>query len=227
MSSKDLKPKIRLGQSVGGRRRAMAVWTIIALAGGAGAYAAYRYTGTTTVEVPVAKVRKGEFIISVKTRGEVKSAKSVVIAAPQVPDLKIEANKSVPSIISADLNIEGNLVSSGEIQVDGNVHGDIRCKVLIVGIKGQVTGEVNAQTVRMHGAIKGTVRAKSVFLASTARMAGDVEHESLAIEPGAYMEGHCKRITDSGGLAPVLDVRRTDLSPRLATGGAKTALAAG
>ncbi len=73
----------------------------------------------------------------------------------QTPDTKVEVNKSVPSIISADLNIEGNLVSSGEIQVDGNVHGDIRCKVLIVGIKGQITGEVNAQTVRMHGAIKG------------------------------------------------------------------------
>ena len=40
-------------------------------------------------------------------------------------------------------------------------------------------------------------RAKSVFLASTARMSGDVEHESLAIEPGAYMEGHCKRITET------------------------------
>ncbi len=49
----------------------------------------------------------------------------------------------------------------------------------------------------MHGAVKGMVRAKSVFLASTARMSGDVEHESLAIEPGAYMEGHCKRITET------------------------------
>ena len=81
---------------------------------------------------------------------------------------------------------------------------------LIVGIKGQVTGEVNAQTVRMHGAVKGMVRAKSVFLASTARMAGDVEHESLAIEPGAYMEGHCKRISESP-ITPVLDVRRNDM----------------
>src|SRR5258706_16350804 len=89
MSSKDLKPKIRLGQSVSGRRKAMIVWIFIALTGGAGAYAAYRYTGTTTVEVPVAKVRKGEFIISVKTRGEVRSTRSVVIAAPQVPDPRI------------------------------------------------------------------------------------------------------------------------------------------
>ena len=107
------------------------------------------------------------------------------------------AVKAVPSIISADLTIDGNLSSGGEIQVDGVVNGDIRCKALIVGVKGSVIGEVVAQTVRMHGAVKGMVRAKSVFLASTARMSGDVEHESLAIEPGAYMEGHCKRITET------------------------------
>ena len=86
---------------------------------------------------------------------------------------------------------------------------------------------MNAQTIRMHGAIKGMVRAKSVFLASTARMAGDVEHESLAIEPGAYMEGHCKRITDSGSNTPMLEVRRPDSTTRLANGvQPKTALAA-
>jgi cytoskeletal protein CcmA (bactofilin family) len=146
---------------------------------------------------------------------------------PPAADTKVEVNKSVPSIISADLVMEGNLESTGEIQVDGNVHGDIRCKALIVGIKGQVIGEVHAQTVRMHGAIKGTVRAKSVFLASTARMAGDVEHESLAIEPGAYMEGHCKRIADTGA-PPVVDVRRNgDATPRLTGAVVKPAMAIG
>ena len=115
--------------------------------------------------------------------------------------------KAVPSIISADLSIEGNLNSGGEIQVDGVVNGDIHCKALIVGVKGSVVGEVVAQTVRMHGAIKGMIRAKSVFLASTARMSGDVEHESLAIEPGAYMEGYCKRITETAS-STVVEVPR-------------------
>src|SRR5258705_10244659 len=78
------------------------------------------------------------------------------------------AVKAVPSIISADLSIDGNLNSGGEIQVDGVVNGDIKCKALIVGVKGSVVGEVVAQTVRMHGAVKGMIRAKSVFLASTA-----------------------------------------------------------
>lgn len=127
--------------------------------------------------------------------------------------------KAVPSIVSSDLTIEGNLNSAGEIQVDGVVHGDIKCKALIVGVRGSVTGEVTAQTVRMHGAIKGMIRAKSVFLASTARMSGDVEHESLAIEPGAYMEGHCKRITETIA-PPVAEVpRRTESLATARVGG--------
>ena len=126
----------------------------------------------------------------------------------QAQDVRAEmAVKAVPSIISADLSIDGNLNSGGEIQVDGVVNGDIKCKALIVGVKGSVVGEVIAQTVRMHGAVKGMIRAKSVFLASTARMSGDVEHESLAIEPGAYMEGPCKRITEVAP-APVVEVPR-------------------
>ena len=115
--------------------------------------------------------------------------------------------KAVPSIISADLVLDGNIVSNGEVQVDGTVNGNIQCKALIVGVRGSVAGEVVAQTVRMHGSINGMIRAKSVFLASTARMSGDVKHESLAIEPGAHMEGHCKRITEAV-VAPVVDVQR-------------------
>ena len=124
-------------------------------------------------------------------------------------EARADVNKAVPSIVSADLAIEGNLTSTGEVQVDGSVSGDIRCKALIVGVKGSVVGEVVAQTVRMHGSIKGMVRAKSVFLASTARMAGDVEHESLAIEPGAYLEGHCRRLSEAN-LASVGEPRRAE-----------------
>src|ERR1700744_6297619 len=138
----------------------------------------------------------------------------------------IASVKAVPSIVSADLTIKGNLNSAGEIQLDGVVNGDIRCKALIVGVKGSVTGEVTAQTVRMHGAIKGMIRAKSVFLASTARMSGDVEHESLAIEPGAYMEGHCKRITETASSVVEVQSRRPEaLSPPRVGAVPKTAMA--
>ena len=67
--SKDLKPKQRIGQTAGTRRRRIIAWIVMLLACGGGVFAAYRYAGTTTVEVPVTRVRLGEFIISVMCRG--------------------------------------------------------------------------------------------------------------------------------------------------------------
>ncbi|HUS06967.1 MAG TPA: efflux RND transporter periplasmic adaptor subunit [Bryobacteraceae bacterium] len=88
--SKDLKPKQRLGQTAGTRRRRAITWTAMALMAGGGAYAAYHYgQEKTTVEVPVAKVRRSEFVISVKTRGEIRSVHSEILTAPQVPDPRI------------------------------------------------------------------------------------------------------------------------------------------
>lgn len=88
MSSKDVKPKQRLGH-VASRKRKIITWVVVLLACAGGVFAAYRYTGTTEVEVPVARVRKGDFIISVRVRGEIKSTKSVLLTAPQVPDPRI------------------------------------------------------------------------------------------------------------------------------------------
>ncbi|MBF0095426.1 MAG: polymer-forming cytoskeletal protein [Alphaproteobacteria bacterium] len=99
-----------------------------------------------------------------------------------------------PSIISTDMRITGNIVTEGEVQVDGKVEGDVKCKVLVIGPPGSITGEVDAEVARVHGVMSGQLRAKSVFLANTARMIGDVTHESLAIEPGAVMDGHCRHV---------------------------------
>jgi multidrug efflux pump subunit AcrA (membrane-fusion protein) len=88
MASKDQRPSRRLGKS-NPRRNKIVTWTAGVVLCGGGVIAAYRYTGTTEVEVPVARVRRGEFIISVRTRGDIKSARSVILKAPQVPGLRI------------------------------------------------------------------------------------------------------------------------------------------
>src|SRR5262245_55054124 len=87
--SKDLKPKKRIGQGKSSLKKKIIVWGIIAALVGTGVYLALRSRGTTKVEVAVGRVRTGEFIDSVKTRGEIKSSNSVTINAPQVPDLQI------------------------------------------------------------------------------------------------------------------------------------------
>ena len=59
------------------------------LALGGGGYATYHYGMTTELQIPVARVRKGDFVVSVRTRGDIKSTHSAVLMAPQVPGLRI------------------------------------------------------------------------------------------------------------------------------------------
>jgi RND family efflux transporter MFP subunit len=65
------------------------IWWLLLLVGAGGGYAAYRYNNETKVEVAVAKVRSGDFIISVRARGEIRSTQSIVLSAPQVPNPRI------------------------------------------------------------------------------------------------------------------------------------------
>ncbi|MFN7997091.1 MAG: efflux RND transporter periplasmic adaptor subunit [Bryobacteraceae bacterium] len=86
--SKDVKPKSRLGHKAS-RKKKLIVWGIAAVIGAGGVFAYSRYGRTTEVDVPVARVRRGDFVISVRTRGEIKSTRSVTLTAPQVPNPQI------------------------------------------------------------------------------------------------------------------------------------------
>ena len=56
-----------------------------------------------------------------------------------------------------------------------------------------ISGEITADEVVVRGEVKGRIHAKTVQLASTAKMLGDISHDSLSIDAGAYLDGHCKR----------------------------------
>ncbi len=95
----------------------------------------------------------------------------------------------VPSIISPDLEIVGDLKSDGEIQIDGTVKGDIKAHMLTVGEQGKIDGSTVAETVRIFGTVNGRVQAKTVHLDKCAKVTADITHETLSIEAGAYFEG--------------------------------------
>ena len=98
---------------------------------------------------------------------------------------------SVPSIISQGTHIVGDISTDGEVQIDGKVEGNVRCRSLIIADTGEVSGKVTCESVTIHGTITGTVHGKSVSLSSSARMIGDVNHETLTIEQGAHFKGQC------------------------------------
>ncbi|PWE17306.1 polymer-forming cytoskeletal protein [Marinicauda salina] len=110
---------------------------------------------------------------------------------------KRSAMKSqAPSILSADLQITGSIMSDGEVQLDGSVDGDVHAGSLTIGEEASVKGEVTAESIVVRGRVEGSLRARQIQLASTARVEGDIVHASLAVESGAYFDGNCHRSSD-------------------------------
>jgi cytoskeletal protein CcmA (bactofilin family) len=100
------------------------------------------------------------------------------------------------STIGEDLTVTGNVISKGEIHVEGHVNGDVRCVSLVLGENSEVRGNVVAEDVVIRGRLVGSVRALSVMLQATSHVEGDLLHKSLAIEQGAYFEGKACRAED-------------------------------
>jgi len=95
----------------------------------------------------------------------------------------------VASLLSADLTIEGNLTGEGELQIDGVVKGDVRVGRLTVGETGHIEGSIYAEAVEVRGRVVGAITSKQVRLYGTSYIDGDITHEQLAMETGAFFQG--------------------------------------
>src|SRR5580698_8199912 len=114
-----------------------------------------------------------------------------VSATPMAPP-KRAGRSTAPSIISADLTVTGTLTSTGDIQIDGIVEGDVRSIGLVIGEKAEIHGEILAEDITVRGRVIGRIRARKVQLSSTSHVEGDILHEAFAVEAGAFFEGNCR-----------------------------------
>lgn len=114
------------------------------------------------------------------------------------PSMSTDLTKSkpAPSILSSDLVVTGHMRTTGDIQVEGSVEGDIQAHLLTVGENATIKGEVIADDVVVTGRVIGRVRGIKVRLTSSARVEGDIVHKTIAIESGAHFEGSVQRQED-------------------------------
>ena len=114
------------------------------------------------------------------------SALNTLAAAPAPAPRK--APKTA-SLIADDITIEGNIIGDGELHVDGVIRGDVRVPRLSVGETGHIEGSVQAEAVETRGRIVGAIVAKQVKLMGTCYVDGDITHEQLTMETGAFFQG--------------------------------------
>lgn len=113
-------------------------------------------------------------------------------AIAQPPSNAVISQTLGVSVINKALKIKGNLESTEDIHIDGEVNGDVRGISVTIGSGAKVERTVYGDAVELAGTINGSIEAKKVVLTSTARMSGDVIHQDIRIESGAFIDGHCR-----------------------------------
>lgn len=101
----------------------------------------------------------------------------------------------IDSLIGATTRIEGNVIFSGGLRVDGVVRGNVASVAeepgtLVVSADARIDGEVQAAHIVVNGAINGPVHAtETLELQAGSRVKGDVYYKSIEVHQGAVVEG--------------------------------------
>lgn len=121
--------------------------------------------------------------------------------APAAPDFSPKSTapaarptQKLASLIANDMTLEGNITGGGELQIDGMIKGDVRVERVTVGDGGQVDGAIFAEAVEVRGKVSGSITAKQVRLYGACHVDGDITHEQLAMETGAFFQGRSLRL---------------------------------
>jgi cytoskeletal protein CcmA (bactofilin family) len=112
------------------------------------------------------------------------------------PKLKGGASAS-PEILSTfgvGMQITGNVVCPGVLQIFGRFSGEILASHLIICEGAKVEGKIVAQDTVIQGAFNGTIHANNVKLQGTAAVGGEIFNKSLMIEPNVRFEGVSRRL---------------------------------
>jgi cytoskeletal protein CcmA (bactofilin family) len=109
----------------------------------------------------------------------------------------------IDTLIGSSTRIEGNVLFSGGLRIDGAVRGNV-CALpdqpgtIVLSEHARVDGEVQAAHIVVNGTINGPVHAgETLELQPSARVRGDVHYKSLEIHHGAVVEGKLVHYEDS------------------------------
>lgn len=102
------------------------------------------------------------------------------------------APSRTPSLLGPDIVFEGTITGEGELHIEGSVRGEVQVARLLIGERAQVEGAVRGQHIEVRGRVAGNIEAKMVKLYESAHVEGDIVHEQLSIDVGAYFTGRCQ-----------------------------------
>ena len=106
-------------------------------------------------------------------------------------------NHSGRSLVGETLQLEGDLRSSGNVDVAGLVNGYVFVSEMRITETGSIRGSLEAETVEINGHVEGKISADTVIIGRTAVIKGDIFFKNtLKTEEGADIDGYIKRVNN-------------------------------
>ena len=103
-------------------------------------------------------------------------------------------NHSGRSHVGETLQLEGDLRSSGSIDVAGLINGNVFVSEMNITETGSIRGTIEAANVEINGHVEGKISADSIIVGKTAVIKGDIFFKNtLKTEEGADIDGYIKR----------------------------------
>jgi len=106
---------------------------------------------------------------------------------------KEDSSEKLETIIGPETFFQGTIKTKGSIRIDGKVEGGIlEASGVIIGVTGQVQGDINAKSVIVGGKVTGNITTThNLEIQAKAQVFGDIHTSVLSISEGAIFEGHC------------------------------------
>ncbi|NQU99332.1 MAG: polymer-forming cytoskeletal protein [Parcubacteria group bacterium] len=102
-------------------------------------------------------------------------------------------NKSTQTVFGPSVILEGDIITSEDIIIEGRIFGMINAKTRVwIGETGSVVGKIVCISAFISGQLKGSIVTKQVIeLTPTAKIYGDITANQLKIAYGAIIQGRC------------------------------------
>ena len=129
-------------------------------------------------------------------------------------DLSPLETKLEPSHIGAGIVVTGRIETSGDLVIDGQIVGDLRCGTLVVGEGGVVSGDLQAVRTKVAGTIDGTVSTRDLAIEATGSVSGEIAYARLRVANGGLIKGRLTCAGDKDSAADPVPLDMVGVFPR-------------
>jgi len=136
--------------------------------------------------MPIASLKEKIVSIANDTGGDNRNSKKIEVIVPNF--------KSTPTIIARDIIIKGDISSSGMIEIEGRIKGNVKGNIVVLRENGFIEGEIIAESLSIRGGFDGKIYAQNIDISGKAKITGEIEYGSLSVEDGASIDAYFKQI---------------------------------